>query len=99
MITMPMYAFITIVVLAFIITLIMVYFAGKYMMLTSQFDFLEDEIERTLEEEKSKSKPHWYSEEKELNQGWIEALQYSLRQVRFARILTSKEIDNVNKKS
>tara|TARA_R100001594_G_scaffold145552_1_gene195864 strand:- start:1880 stop:2056 length:177 start_codon:yes stop_codon:yes gene_type:complete len=30
MITIPMYTFITIVVLAFIITLIMVYFAGKH---------------------------------------------------------------------
>ena len=77
MITIPMHTFITIVVLAVVITLITVYFAGKYAMLTSRWDMLEDEIEGALEEEKSHDpKSHW-----------TESLQYSLRQVRLYRVL------------
>ena len=72
-----MYTFITIVVLAFVVTLIMVYFAGKYAMLTTRWDMREDEIEGALEEENGHDpKSHW-----------TESLQYSLRQVRLYRVL------------
>mgnify|MGYP007077444669 CR=1 FL=1 len=89
----------TITLLAFVMAFITTHFYFKNKELIKQFDFLEDEIESTLEDEKTKNKPHWYSEEKELNQCWIEALQYSLRQVKFARMLTLKEVNNVDKKS
>ena len=90
---------ITIIFLAFTMLIITTHFYFKNKQLNKQLDFLEDEIESTLEEEKSKKKPNWFSEQDALNQGWIEALQYSLRQVRFVRLLKLKEINNVNKKS
>ena len=73
---------ITIILLAFLMLTITTHFYFKNRQLNKQLDFLEDEIESTLEEEKSKRNPNWFSEQDALSQGWIEALQYSLRQVR-----------------
>tara|TARA_Y100001938_G_scaffold133318_1_gene192525 strand:+ start:395 stop:670 length:276 start_codon:yes stop_codon:yes gene_type:complete len=86
----------TITLLAFVMAFITTHFYFKNRELIKQFDFLEDEIESTLEDENLNEDRYPLDENQ---RGWVEALQYSLRQVRFARMLTLKEVNNVDKKS
>ncbi len=87
-----MITYLTIItLLAFVMAFIMTHFYFKNRELVKQFDYLEDEIKSTLEEE-NLNQERIAPDDNML--GWIEALQYSLRQVRFARLLKLKEITN-----